>query len=253
MTLAGQPLRAAIVDDEPLARARLRRLLEKVSGGSVQIVIEAKDVGELLLEAAKAPVDLAFLDIEMPGGDGFSALRRWPGKRPHIVFVTAYEEHGVRAFDARALDYLLKPVSATRLLETLNRVGELIAAGDGDGDTGGRVRQISVLVGKRRELVAIDEIDSIIVRRNYLELHVGKRQFVIREALHKFYANLKCAEFVRTHRSSIVRRGAVRSSQAIGSGCYLLELKNGQRLRTGRAYRTAVQGFLRMQRAGEDA
>lgn len=235
-------LQVAIVDDEPLARARLKRLLAKAGG--VNVVFECGDVDALLEEAVRTPVELVFLDIEMPGGDGFSALRRWPGVRPQIAFVTAYEEHGVKAFDSRALDYLLKPVSAARLQETLDRANEVLAAAREKAGAVSRAPQISVTIGNRRDMVAIADIDVVIARRNYLELHAGERQYVIRRTLHDFHASLKSAEFVRLHRSIVVRRGAIRAVKPIGSGRYQLELRGGQRLQTGRNYRALVQGLM---------
>jgi two-component system LytT family response regulator len=239
--MAGE-LQVAIVDDEPLARSRLKRLLAKAGG--VNVVFECGDVDALLEEAVRTPVELVFLDIEMPGGDGFSALRRWPGVRPQIAFVTAYEEHGVKAFDSRALDYLLKPVSAARLQETLDRANEVMAGVREKAGESSRAPQISVTIGARRDMVAIADIDVVIARRNYLELHAGTRQYVIRRTLHDFHASLKSAEFVRLHRSIVVRRGAIRAVKPIGSGRYQLELCGGQRLQTGRNYRSQVQDIL---------
>lgn len=94
-------LRAAIVDDEPLARGRLRRLLRSASNGDIMVVVECVDVEDVLTEAMQTPIDVLFLDIELPGGDGFSALQRWVGPPPLVVFVTAYSQHGVRAFEDR--------------------------------------------------------------------------------------------------------------------------------------------------------
>ena len=118
-------LTAVIVDDEPLARQRLRRLLGKVAGTVIQVVAECTDVDELMRLAQRTQVDVLFLDIELPGGNGFTALRRWNGPPPKVVFVSAYDQHGVRAFEDRAVDYLLKPVSAERLRDTVSRLAAL--------------------------------------------------------------------------------------------------------------------------------
>jgi two-component system, LytTR family, response regulator len=236
-------LQVAIVDDEPLARARLRRLLRKIADKAVNVAFEAADVDELLAGAKQSPVELVFLDIEMPDGDGFSALRRWPGARPEIVFVTAYEEHGVRAFDSRALDYLLKPVSAARLVESLARAREAVLRKRAANDHSARPERISVTIGNRRDLLDIGDIDLVVAKRNYLELHAGKRQYVIRRALHDFHASLRSDEFVRLHRSAVVRRGAIRTITPIGSGRFQLELAGGQEVRTGRNYRAEVLGL----------
>jgi two-component system LytT family response regulator len=146
----------------------------------------------------------------------------------------------VRAFDSRALDYLLKPVSAARLVESLARAREAVlrkrAANDGAGP-----QRILVTLGSRRDLVDVGDIDLVIAKRNYLELHAGKRQYVIRRALHDFHASLRSDAFVRLHRSIVVRRGAIQTITPIGSGRFRLELSGGQQLTTGRNYKAQVQ------------
>lgn len=118
----GDRLRVAVVDDEPLARSRLCRLLSIVGGPSIQVVLQCGTADEFLTAGPAAMLDAAFVDIEMPGGDGLEAVTRWPtGRRPLIIVVTAHLEHALRAFDARAIDYLSKPVSEIRLRETLDR------------------------------------------------------------------------------------------------------------------------------------
>ena len=118
----GDGLRVAVVDDEPIARSRLSRLLSMVGGPSIEVVLQCGTANEFLTAGPAAMLDAAFVDIEMPGGDGLEAVTRWPTeRRPLIIVVTAHLEHAVRAFDARAIDYLSKPVSETRLRETLDR------------------------------------------------------------------------------------------------------------------------------------
>lgn len=114
-------LRVAVVDDEPLARSRMNRLLSSVGGPSVQVVLECRSAEEFLSRGPQATLDAAFVDVEMPGGDGLEAVTRWPGRRPQIIVVTAHQEHALRAFEARAIDYLTKPVSEVRLRQALDR------------------------------------------------------------------------------------------------------------------------------------
>lgn len=114
-------LRVAVVDDERLARSRMRRLLSAVGGGAVNVVLECGTADEFLSHGPGAGLDAAFVDIEMPGGDAFDALRRWPGEPPQIVIVTAHPQHALRAYDARAIDYLTKPVCPDRLRLALDR------------------------------------------------------------------------------------------------------------------------------------
>ncbi len=178
-------LRAAIVDDEPLARARLRRLLETVAGPLVTIVAECVDVDELLARAANCAIDVLFLDIEMPGGSGFDALARWQGPRPQVVFVTAYAEHGVRAFDARATDYLMKPVSADRLRDTLQRIRHAAAQGSPAAE-GLPCRRLPLTIGQRTHLVPVVQIDLVLAQGNYLEVHAAGATYLIRSTLADF-------------------------------------------------------------------
>lgn len=114
-------LRVAVVDDEPLARSRMVRLLASVGGPSVQVVLECGSADEFLSRGPQATLDAAFVDVEMPGGDGLEAVSRWSGRRPQIIVVTAHLEHALRAFEARAIDYLTKPVSEVRLRQALDR------------------------------------------------------------------------------------------------------------------------------------
>lgn len=247
-------LRTAIVDDEPLARSRLRRLLEKVAGSEFQIVAECIDVDELLTVARRQPVDVLFLDIEMPGADGFSALSRWQGPIPLVVFVTAWQEHGARAFDARATDYLLKPVSAERLAQAVERLRERLALNglralpEDDG-----VRRIPLQVGQRVHLVPERQINVVEAQGNYLEVDCEQGRYVLRRTLAAFVEQLDPALFLRVHRSLVVRAAAIREIKPIGSGRYRLDLQGGRRLISGRSYRECIDPLLRRAHSVETA
>lgn len=236
-------LRIAIVDDEPLARARLRRLLEKVGAGSVKVVAECVDAEELLDIAQHHAIDVLFLDIEMPGGNGFGALARWQGPRPQVVFVTAYAQYGPRAFDARAVDYLMKPVSAERLRDTLERVRqagspkELPAASTGT--------RLPLTIGQRTHLVPTTQIDLVLAQGNYLQVNAAGATYVIRNTLADFQARLDPREFVRLHRSAVVRIAAIREIRPVGSGRFRISLQGGHHLHSGRNFREQVQMLLR--------
>lgn len=239
-------LRAAIVDDEPLARARLRRLLEKVGGHGVRIVAECVDADELLAVAAETAIDVLFLDIEMPGGSGFGALARWQGPRPQVVFVTAYAEHGARAFDARATDYLMKPVSAERLRDTLERLrsaspptpvavpGELPASG----------KRLPLAIGQRTFLVPVAQIDLVLAQGNYLEVHAAGATYTIRSTMADFQTKLEPGQFARLHRSAIVRIAAIEQVKPVGSGRFRICLHDGRQLHSGRHFRDQVHALL---------
>lgn len=247
-------LRVAIVDDEPLARARLRRLLERSDGARVEVAVECTDGADLAAALARTPVDAVFLDIQMPEADGFAALARLPPPHPAIVFVTGFKQHAVRAFDVRATDYLLKPVSARRLAETLAR---LVQARDA---TPGATRaqppapaatappsypqRLPLPLGQRRCLVPVDEIELVIAQRNYLEVQTRDRSFVLRQPLAAFAAGLDPQRFLQIHRSLIVRIGAVREIKALESARFRLTLDSGKQIRSGRHYRAAVRALL---------
>jgi len=235
-------LTAVIVDDEPLARQRLRRLLGKVAGTVIQVVAECTDVDDLMRLARRTQVDVLFLDIELPGGNGFTALRRWNGPPPRVVFVSAYDQHGVRAFEDRAVDYLLKPVSAERLRETVSRLVSL-------PDTPPRTlpasgRQLSLQLGRRT--MRVDEADIQVVRAqgNYLDIETKRGTFTYRRPLGQFIKELDATAFLRAHRSSVVRIAAVTEILTLGSGRYRLTLDCGRVIVTGRRYRDDVQSLL---------
>ena len=233
-------LNAAIVDDEPFARQRLRRLLGKVAGAAITIVAECTDVDELLEQARRMRVDVLFLDIELPGGDGFTALRRWNGPLPQVVFVTAYEQHGVRAFDDRAVDYLLKPLSAERLRETVSRLKPVVVP-DVEGDPSPGGRRLPLQLGRRIVMVAEAEIQMIRAQGNYLDIETRRGTFTLRRPLVDFVGGLDADAFVRVHRSSVIRAAAAAEVLALGSGRYRITLDCRRTLDSGRYYREIVQ------------
>lgn len=233
-------IRVAIVDDEPLARQRIRRLLSAIDPVGCEVVQEHANVRSLLAAAKDAALDLLLLDIEMPGGDGFSAIEHWPGPRPLVVFVTAYEQHGVRAFDVHATDYLLKPVSAERLAEALEKVRERLAL----RALAATARRIALPIGQRSDLVAIADIELVMADGNYLEVHAATRRYLLRKTLAALHAELDDPELLRVHRSCIVRASAVREIRSLGSGRFQLELHSGQRVHSGRSHRHQVASLL---------
>jgi two-component system, LytTR family, response regulator len=246
-------VRAAIVDDEPLARARLRRLLG--AEPDVDIVVECARGGEVVVAVTRARPDVVFLDIQMPDIDGFTTIAALPAHpRPWVVFVTAYSEHAIRAFEAQALDYLLKPVSADRLREAVTRVRERLA------DAQARALEsrlasahivprdypsrLPVPVGARTRLVPVDAIDFIAAAANYTELHIGGVAYVLRETMTHLETRLDPRLFLRIHRSRIVRLACVEDVEPLASGQYVVRLRNGVRMTSGRSYRTRLQQAL---------
>ncbi len=234
-------MRAAIIDDEPLARSRVRRLLQREGAGRFDIVAECVDAMELLELAERTELDVLFLDIDMPECDAFQALERWQGPLPQLVFITAYAAHGARAFDVRATDYLLKPISSDRLREALSRVWEL--AGRGSYDEAEAGTRIALQVGRHTRLVPVAEIEAVVAQGNYVEVCTASGRYLQREPLHAFAERLG-ADFLRVHRSALVRVDAVREVRSLGSSRYALRLRSGIEVESGRSHAEAVRGLL---------
>lgn len=236
------PLRAAIIDDEPLARTRVRRLLQREGADRFEIVAECADAMELLQVATETQLDVLFLDIDMPEFDAFQALERWQGPLPQLVFITAHAMHGARAFDVRATDYLLKPISAERLRDALARVWERDGRAAVEAqETGGE--RIAMQVGRQIRLVAITDIEAVMAQGNYVEVCTAAGRYLQRESLHVFAERLG-SEFLRVHRSALVRADAVRAVSSLGSSRYTLRLRSGMDVESGRSYAEAVRRLL---------
>lgn len=231
-------IRAAIVDDEPLARARLARLL--VAHADVAVAGQYDSGRELVVAHRAAPLDLVLLDVQMPELDGLSAVARLPAPRPAVVFVTAHAQHAVDAFDVDAVDYLLKPVDAARLAAALHRVRDRHRIPN-DQRGVAPARRISLPIGRRTDLVDVGSIDVVSAFENYVEFRVGARTYVLRRTLAWAEAQLDPAAFVRVHRSRIVRIAAVRSVRPLTSGRYVLVLHDGLEVHSGRSQRDRVR------------
>ncbi len=225
-------MRILIVDDEPAARARLRRLL--AAEPDVAELLEAPDAPAALalVRTLAAPPDLALLDIEMPGGNGvqLAAALRALGVRS-VVFSTAHAEHALQAFELAALDYLLKPCTAERLAAALTRVRDLLA------------RPVAP-VGEcwvDGERVRLADVQWIAAADNYIELHLPPRTLLERATLADALARPGwAARFLRVHRSHAVNRAHVQRIQRLASGEALLGLSCGETLRVSRGYREAL-------------
>lgn len=238
-------LRTLIVDDERLAREKVRRLLE--TEADVVIVGECSSGAEALAILRGQKVDLVFLDIQMPGLSGFDVLREiGPGSVGHVVFVTAHDEFAVRAFDVQALDYLLKPFDSARFRETLARVrkrgaGELeqrmTALLDQLGARETYAERMLVKGSGRLSFVRVDEIDWIEAADNYVRLHSGRDEHLLRETMNGVEARLDPNRFVRVHRSAIVNVDAVKEVQPMFHGDYEVLLRTGTLVPVGRNYR----------------
>lgn len=236
-------LRAMIADDEPLARARLRRLLD--AAGTVEIVAECADGDEAVDALRRYRPDVAFLDIRMPLRDGFGVLDgALPGSSTQVVFVTAYAEHAVRAFEADAADYLLKPLSPRRLADALARVRRVHEDRSRMAVGYEPLQRLAVPAGEGMHLLEVGTIDCILASANYVDLHVGGGRFRLRQSLRQMQARLDGQRFLRVHRSTIVRIAAIRNIEVRASGRYVLHLDNGMRVGTGRLYRERIRAVL---------
>ncbi len=240
-------LKTLIVDDEPLAVERLQILCARVA--DVQLVGTASD-GEAALRMIEAlEPDLVFLDIAMPGMTGLDVANVLEGRAsaPAIVFVTAFDEFAVAAFDAAAVDYLLKPVAPERLEKAVARVSDRLRLA-ADAPAGAPVAAPSryaqeFWVPNRGELarVAVADIERIEAERDYMRLHAGARSWLIHETIGALEARLDPAEFIRLHRSTIVRRDRIARLTHDGQGNWTAELSGGEQLRIGRTYLASVR------------
>lgn len=229
-----KPLQVCLVDDEPLARARLRRLLSHEQG--IEIVAEF-DSGRALLDAPAAPrCDVLLIDVEMPELDGFATLERIANPRPQVIFVTAFSEHALRAFDIAASDYLVKPVAPERLRVALDRARAQSLRPSTSFPT-----RMAVPSGRGTQWIEVERIDCVRAQANYVEFQIGARRWLLRRSLAAVTRELDPARFVRVQRSLLVRIDAVVRSEPDDSGRVRLVLASGETLRSGRQYRAAVR------------
>ncbi len=247
-------VRALIVDDEPLARDCVRLAL---AGEDVAVVGECGDGEDAVAAIRQLAPDLVFLDVQMPGLDGFDVVAHvGPDRMPAVVFVTAYDEHALRAFQVHALDYVLKPFDDERLRRALaharrflDRDGEILArrlaaalaertpVGPAHAASRGYVTRFTVKQDDRIHFVPAADVDWFEAAGNKVVLHVGERRHAIRATLHSVLEGLDPARFTRIHRSTIVNVDRVREVQPWFGGDYVAILRDGRKLRVSRNYR----------------
>ncbi len=250
-------IKTIIIDDEPLAREKLRGFLENEA--DIEVIGECRDGREALETIESEKPDLVFLDVQMPEMDGFEVLDNVePESLPTVVFVTAYDQYAIKAFDVHAVDYLLKPFDRQRFGEALGR-----ARAEHERRQAGDVkRQLLALleeVESRREkyparlviktsgrvvFIKVDEIDWVDAAGNYVRIHAGGDSHMLRETMGRLEERLDPEKFLRIHRSTIVNIECIRELQQQFHGDYLVVLKNGQRLTLSRSYRDRIQDLL---------
>ncbi|HMJ08257.1 MAG TPA: LytTR family DNA-binding domain-containing protein [Pyrinomonadaceae bacterium] len=242
-------IRTFIVDDEPLARARVRRFLRDED--DIEIAGEYGDGSAAVEAISRDKPDLVFLDIQMPEKDGFGVVRSLAGKHmPTIIFVTAFDEFAIKAFDVHALDYLLKPFSRERIKRAVSRAREHIERmrlGNIDerlnsliADLKSEKKYLERLVVKsvgRVFFLRSDEIDFIEAAGNYVKLHVGRDSHMIRETMNGIEAKLDPDMFLRIHRSTVVNIDRIKELHPMFSGDYSVMLRDGTELALSRNYR----------------
>ena len=239
MSGAGR-IRALVVDDEPLARSNLTVLLRR--DPAIEVVRECGSGMEALAEIRGSKPDLVFLDVQMPECDGFDVLEMLGGELPPaVVFVTAYDQYALRAFEAGALDYLLKPFDNARFDRALGRAKERIAH---DRNPPPPLDRFVVKSAGQVSFLKASEIDWIEAADYYSCLHVGARTHLLRRSMAELDEELDQTVFCRIHRSTIVRLDWVRGMKLNESGEYDVLLEDGTKLRLSRRYRKELQSRL---------
>jgi two-component system LytT family response regulator len=240
-------IRTCIVDDEPLARERIRSLLSQEP--DVEVIGEAGDGGEAVDAIRRARPDLLFLDVQMPTLDGFGVLQALDDAMPPaVIFVTAYDQYALQAFDVHALDYLLKPFNSRRFKKAMQRARAELTRGDAPPEVNERL--LSLLEGLRQErrpperivlksagrvsFLKVEEVDWVEAEGNYVRLHVGPHSHLLRETMKGIESRLDPDRFIRIHRSTIVNTERIKELHPLFHGEYAVILRDGTRLTASR-------------------
>jgi two-component system, LytTR family, response regulator len=268
---AGAPparIRTVIVDDEPAARRGVRLLLDR--DPAIEVVGEAASGDEAFALITRERPDLAFLDVQMPGGDGFQVITRLdPATAPAVVFVTAHDEHALRAFEVNAVDYLLKPYDDVRFRAALDRVKAEVRVRQvesvnakltrlldylqastanpmgGEAGAGGYSDRILLKSSGEIYFLKADEIDWIEAEGDYMKFHVAGKAHLLRETMARLEARLDPKKFIRIHRSTIVNIDRVRKLSPSFAGEYAVILHDGTKLKLSRGYHDRLASLLK--------
>ena len=252
-------IRTLIVDDEPLGRQRIRHLLDRED--DVAVIDECANGEEAVAAIGKHTPDLVFLDVQMPVLDGFAVLEAvGAAQMPVVIFVTAYDQYALQAFDVHALDYLLKPFDRERFQKALNRA-RIHLRRQGLDTLSQRLhallddyqahppaaatylKRLAVKTGGQVFFLNVEEIDWIEAAGNYAGLHIKEKTHLIRETMSDLEARLDPELFLRIHRSTIVNRDHIKALAPVSNGEYVLTLHDGTRLASSRSYRARVQAL----------
>ncbi|HEX8638088.1 MAG TPA: response regulator [Pyrinomonadaceae bacterium] len=251
-------IRTLIVDDMKLARNHIRQYL--TNDAEIEIVGECGNGREAVKAITENRPDLVFLDVQMPGVDGFGVIEKIGVERmPAVIFVTAFDEFALKAFDANATDYLLKPFDEERLQRAVARAKREIARSQpGDLDerlrrvleevrpaqTPRHLKRIAVKNAEHTFILQTDDIDWIGAAGNYVELHVGRETHLVRERLSQLEQQLDPEKFVRVHRSTIVRIDRIKTLHPLFNDDHLIVLHNGVKLNASRTYNEKLLSLL---------
>jgi two-component system LytT family response regulator len=247
-------MRALIVDDEPLARRGVALRLRKFK--DVEIVGECGDGLSAVGKILELSPDVVFLDVQMPGMDGFGVLRALPRERlPGVIFLTAYEQHALKAFEVHALDYLLKPVSNARFTAALGRAYKLVDSaskatmaervlGMLDRTADRYASRFTVQTGSRIQIVIAEDVEWIGAAGDYVELHVGGRSFLLRETMASLGQRLDPTKFLRIHRSRMVQSRGILELRSIEKREFIVKLADGSEHRSSRTYADQLERWL---------
>lgn len=258
MKKSKEKIRTLIVDDELLARRGIRQLLE--SETDFEIVGEAANGREAVTAIQTHAPDLVFLDIQMPLLDGFSLIEKVGAENlPEIVFVTAFDEHAIRAFEAGAIDYVLKPINAERFQKTLERLRRRIFSGENKSlenklaDLLNQLKpaeenyleRIAIKENERIRFLNVEKIEWISSLGNYVEIHSEGEKFVVRETMDGFENKLNPKEFLRIRRSTIIRISQIKELHQLFGGEFEVVLHGGVKLASSRRYRKNLDVLLK--------
>ncbi len=252
-------MRVLIVDDEPLARRGMRQELERFP--DVDVVGECRNGAEAVDAIVERRPDLVLLDVQMPGLSGFEVIERvGADAMPAVIFVTAFDKHAVRAFEVHAVDYVLKPVDPDRFRDALERAAAAItrdgrsragrleaaarAAGADDGTLRPPLTRVVVQDDGKLRFVDSAAIDWIEAAGNYVRLHIGTQEHVLRGPLTRLASRLGAARFVRIRRSALVNVRAITSLERYGKASYSITLRSGARLVSSRYYVRQIKAML---------
>ena len=244
MTTSGAKIRTLVVDDEPVARARVLSLLRDES--DIEVIGECESGPQAITAIESTSPDLVFLDIQMPQMDGVALARTLGDAMPAVVFVTAYDEYALRAFEVHALDYVLKPFSAERfrsaLMHARQHLSQRRSTDSREAEPAPERRDRLVIKSSGRiYFVRTAEIDWCEAAGNYVRLHVGPQTHLVRGTMGHIESQLDPAQFVRVHRSTIVNVDRIQELRSSFNGEYVILLSDKTRLTLSRGYRDGLQ------------